>query len=68
MRCSPTDAGRGGGILPRMEPSDPRRFAPATQRNRDPILAVLRRVLPRLADGIELALSIVGKTIAPKAV
>jgi len=32
--------------------SDARRFAPATQRNREPILAVLRRVLP--AEGVLL--------------
>lgn len=38
-----------------MEPSDPRRFAPATQRNRDPILAVLRRVLPRSGTVLEIA-------------
>lgn len=38
-----------------MEPSDPRRFAPATQRNRDPILEVLRRVLPRQGTVLEVA-------------
>jgi len=38
-----------------MEPSDPRRFAPATQRNRDPILTVLRRVLPRSGTVLEIA-------------
>ena len=38
-----------------MDPTDPRRFAPATQRNRDPILAVLRRVLPPRGTVLELA-------------
>lgn len=33
-------------------PDDPRREAPAVARNRDPILAVLRRLLPR--DGLVL--------------
>jgi hypothetical protein len=36
-------------------PADARRFAPATQRNREPILAVLRRVLP--ATGLVLEAS-----------
>ena len=35
--------------------SDPRRFAPATERNRDPILAVLRRVVPADARVLEIA-------------
>lgn len=40
-----------------MEPrsSDARRFAPATDRNRDPILAVLSRVLPARGLVLEIA-------------
>lgn len=38
-----------------MDPADPRRLAPATQRNRDPILAVLRRVLPPAGTVLEVA-------------
>lgn len=34
---------------------DPRRHAPATQRNRDPILAVLRRFLPQTGLVLEVA-------------
>jgi SAM-dependent methyltransferase len=34
---------------------DDRRFAPATQRNRDPILAVLARVLPPAGTVLEVA-------------
>ena len=34
---------------------DPRRYAPATQRNRDPILEVLRRVLPSAGTVLEIA-------------
>src|SRR5689334_7078475 len=34
---------------------DPRRYAPATQRNREPILAVLRRVLPAAGTVLEIA-------------
>jgi hypothetical protein len=34
---------------------DPRRFAPAVARNRDPILAVLRRVLPATGLVLEVA-------------
>jgi hypothetical protein len=34
---------------------DPRRYAPATQRNRDPILEVLRRVLPSAGTVLEVA-------------
>jgi SAM-dependent methyltransferase len=34
---------------------DARRFAPATQRNREPILAVLRRVLPKTGSVLEIA-------------
>lgn len=34
---------------------DARRFAPATQRNREPILAVLRRVLPTAGTVLEIA-------------
>jgi Protein of unknown function (DUF938) len=36
-------------------PIDPRRFAPATERNRDPILALLRRVLPQAGTVLEIA-------------
>lgn len=36
-------------------PSDPRRHAPATARNREPILAVLARVLPRQGWVLEIA-------------
>ena len=36
-------------------PIDPRRFAPATERNRDPILALLRRVLPTAGTVLEIA-------------
>jgi SAM-dependent methyltransferase len=36
-------------------PADPRRYAPATLRNRDPILAVLRRVLPASGLVLEIA-------------
>ncbi len=35
--------------------ADPRRHAPATRRNRDPILGVLRRVLPRRGLILEIA-------------
>lgn len=35
--------------------SDPRRFSPAAARNRDPILAVLRRVLPPRGLVLEIA-------------
>jgi cyclopropane fatty-acyl-phospholipid synthase-like methyltransferase len=35
--------------------SDRRQFAPATQRNREPILAVLRRALPSKAAVLEIA-------------
>ena len=35
--------------------TDPRRFAPATARNRDPILAVLRDVLPERGVVLEIA-------------
>ncbi len=38
-----------------MSRSDPRRHAPATARNREPILAVLRRVLPRAGFVLEVA-------------
>jgi SAM-dependent methyltransferase len=34
---------------------DARRYAPATQRNREPILAVLRRVLPAAGTVLEVA-------------
>src|SRR5690349_15558700 len=34
---------------------DPRRYAAATQRNREPILAVLRRVLPGAGLVLEVA-------------
>jgi SAM-dependent methyltransferase len=36
-------------------PTDGRRFAPATQRNRDPILAQLRRFLPERGTVLEIA-------------
>jgi hypothetical protein len=36
-------------------PIDDRRFAPATQRNREPILAVLSRVLPKRGVVLEIA-------------
>lgn len=36
-------------------PDDGRRHAPATQRNRDPILSVLRRVLPAHGTVLEVA-------------
>ena len=35
--------------------SDPRQHAPATQRNREPILAVLQRVLPPTGTVLEIA-------------
>lgn len=35
-----------------MVPTDDRRYAPATQRNREPILGVLERVLPQAAGSI----------------
>lgn len=35
--------------------TDPRQFAPATQRNRDPILEVLRSALPRSGLVLEIA-------------
>jgi len=35
--------------------ADARRFAPATQRNREPLLAVLRRVLPASGTVLEVA-------------
>jgi hypothetical protein len=38
-----------------MTPSDNRQFAPATQRNRDPILAVLRDVLPPTGTVLEIS-------------
>jgi hypothetical protein len=38
-----------------MAPDDARRFAPATLRNRDPILAVLRTVLPPAGVVLEVA-------------
>jgi hypothetical protein len=36
-------------------PIDPRRFAPATERNRDPILTLLLRVLPTAGTVLEIA-------------
>ena len=36
-------------------PIDPRRFAPATERNRGPILELLRRVLPPAGTVLEIA-------------
>jgi len=40
---------------PTLIPIDPRRFAPATERNRDPILALLTRVLPPAGRVLEIA-------------
>ena len=52
--CGHTLARRGpAGYLLRME--DPRREAPAVARNRDPILAVLRRILPEEGLVLEVA-------------
>jgi hypothetical protein len=45
------EAGLSGG----KQPSDPRLHAPATQRNRQPILDVLSRVLPGSGTVLELA-------------
>jgi hypothetical protein len=36
-------------------PSDARRYAPATERNREPILAVLQRVLPPFGTMLEIS-------------
>ncbi|MBE9112711.1 DUF938 domain-containing protein [Nodosilinea sp. LEGE 07298] len=36
-------------------PSDARRYAPATERNREPILAVLQRVLPSTGTVLEIS-------------
>ena len=44
---APNDSSAGG--------ADPRRFAPATQRNRQPILEVLSRVLPGTGSVLEIA-------------
>jgi hypothetical protein len=45
-----------GGLVRRSTvPSDRRRYAPATARNRDPILEVLRRVLPGTGTVLEIA-------------
>jgi len=41
--------------MPGDVPVDPRRFAPATERNRAPILAVLTRVLPPAGRVLEIA-------------
>ena len=38
-----------------VEPTDPRMFHPHVERNREPILAVLKRLLPRRALVLELA-------------
>jgi hypothetical protein len=35
--------------------TDARRYAPATERNREPILAVLRRILPEMGVVLEIA-------------
>lgn len=40
---------------PTLIPIDPRRFAPATERNRGPILALLTRVLPPAGRVLEIA-------------
>ncbi len=49
-------AGAGGGAKPQaMTETDPRRFAPAAARNRDPILAALRRCLPDAGMVLEVA-------------
>ena len=38
-----------------IEPTDPRLFFPHVERNREPILAVLKRLLPARALVLELA-------------
>ena len=43
------------GVRPVSQPADPRRFAPATARNREPILDVLRTLLP--AEGVVLEIA-----------
>jgi SAM-dependent methyltransferase len=50
MTTSASDRSGAGRAAP-----DPRRFAPATQRNRQPLLEVLSRVLP--GDGLVLELA-----------
>ncbi|PKN58737.1 MAG: SAM-dependent methyltransferase [Deltaproteobacteria bacterium HGW-Deltaproteobacteria-14] len=42
-------------MSPTTSPSDPRRFAPATDRNKEPILSVLREVLPEMGLVLEIA-------------
>lgn len=38
-----------------MNPTDDRQYAPATQRNREPILAILRQVLPATGTVLEVS-------------
>lgn len=45
----------GRGYASPMAETDPRRFAPAAARNRDPILAELRRILPARGLVLEVA-------------
>ena len=47
-----------------MPQDESRQFAPATQRNRDPILAVLREVLP--AQGLVLEVAFEGLQRSPR--
>ncbi len=42
-------------LVGNLDGSDARKFAPATARNREPILAVLRRVLPERGRVLEIA-------------
>lgn len=42
-------------LTPTEVPVDPRRFAPATERNRGPILELLKRVLPTTGTVLEIA-------------
>lgn len=42
-------------MSPTTSPSDPRRFSPASDRNKEPILSVLREVLPKTGLVLEIA-------------
>ena len=57
IRVALTDAAYDAiaSTLPRRKMSDDRQFAPATLRNRDFILDVLRDVLPTTGDILEVA-------------